>query len=113
MISTQDKEVKAIEDDDMDEVFPTEVAKVGLDDSQLVTVQLKSGCYVRFQVDTGAQCNVLPVHLYQKATKDYSLTQVDPVKSYIVAYGEPPCQWWGQQQFRYTVATSDTTYTVS
>ena len=41
MISTQDKEVKAIEDNDMDEVFPTltEVAKVGLDDSQLVTVQ--------------------------------------------------------------------------
>ena len=60
MTSTLDKEVKTIEDD-MEEVFPIEVVKVGLDDSQLVTVQLKSGCYVRFQVDTGAQCNVLPV----------------------------------------------------
>ena len=38
-------------------------------------------------MDTGAQCNVLPVHLYQKATKDYSLTQIDPVKLNIVAYG--------------------------
>ena len=55
MTSTLDKEVKTIEDD-MEEVFPIEVVKVGLDDSQLVTVQLKSGCYVRFQVDTGAQC---------------------------------------------------------
>ena len=78
--------MKTIEDD-MEEVFPTEVVKMGLDDSQIVTVQLKSGCYVRFQVDNGAQCNVLPVLLYQKATKDYNLAQIDPVKSNIIAYG--------------------------
>ena len=83
----KDKEVKAIENEDTEEVFPAEVTRVGLDDSQLVTVQLKSGCYLRFQVDTGPQCNVLPLMLHQKATKDYDLTQMNPVKSNIIAYG--------------------------
>ena len=78
--ANRDKDVKAIEEDDMEEVFPTEMARVGLDDSQLVMVQLESGCYLRFQVDTGAQCNVLPLKLYKKA-KDYNLAEMTPVKS--------------------------------
>ena len=45
------KDVKTIKDD-IEEVFP---APMGLDDSQMVTFQLESGCYLHFQVDTGAQ----------------------------------------------------------
>jgi len=34
--------------DDLDEVFPTEVSAVGIDDSQLVTLQLEPGKYSIF-----------------------------------------------------------------
>ena len=78
--------MKTIEDD-VEEVFPAEVAPVGLDDSQMVTFQLESGCYLRFQVDTGAQCNVLPVILYKKATKDNRLASITKGRSHITAYG--------------------------
>ena len=47
-----------------------EISAVTLDDSQLVTLMLESGNYLLFQPDTGAQCNVVPLHLYKKATKD-------------------------------------------
>ena len=64
------KSIRTVEDeDDMDEVFPTQVSVLQVDDSQLVTVQLQSGNYIRFQLDTGAQCNVIPVNLYKKATR--------------------------------------------
>ena len=56
-------------------------------DSQFVTLKLESGNYLRFQVDTGAQCNVVPLDLYRKATKDYKLVQVSPTKPKITAYG--------------------------
>ena len=38
------------------------------DESQFVTLKVESGNYIRFQVDTGAQCNVLPVETYKKQT---------------------------------------------
>ena len=53
-----------------------EISAVTLDDSQLVTLMLESGHYLRFQPDTGAQCNVVPLHLYKKATKDVDLCNV-------------------------------------
>ena len=44
------------------EVFGVdEISAVTLDDSQLVTLKLEFGNYLRFQPDTGAQCNVVPV----------------------------------------------------
>ena len=58
-----------------------------IDDSQFVTLQLESGNYLHFQVDTGAQCNVVPVDLYKKATKDYKLSNVTPCQHNITAYG--------------------------
>ena len=58
-----------------------------LDDSQLVTLKLESGNYLHFQVDTGAQCNVVPLSLYKKATKDHLLTNVTPAHQKITAYG--------------------------
>ena len=62
--------------DDMNEVFPTQIAAVELDDSQMVTLKLKSGNFLRFQVDTGGQCNVVPLALYKEATKDHSLSHI-------------------------------------
>ena len=58
------------EDELSDEVFGVEGISAVTDDSQLVTLKLESGNYVRFQPDTGAQCNVVPLHLYKKATKN-------------------------------------------
>ena len=59
------------EDELSDEVFGVqEMSAVTLDGSQLVTLNLESGNYFRFQPNTGAQCNVVPLHLYKKATKN-------------------------------------------
>ena len=43
-----------------------EVAPVQLDDTQLVTLKFESGNYIRLQVDAGAQCNVLPLAVYNR-----------------------------------------------
>ena len=56
-------------------------------DSQLVTLWLESGSYVRFQVDTGAQCNGLPLSTYREATVDVALSNVTPIKTRVRAYG--------------------------
>ena len=74
-------------DDSGEEVFPTQIAAVGLDDSQFITLKLQSGNFLRFQVDTGAQCNVIPLALYRQATNDHKLRQVKPGKSQLSAYG--------------------------
>ena len=58
-----------------------------LQDDQLVTLTLTSGNMIRFQMDTGADCNVIPTGIYKKATKDWKLNNVVPSKSSIVAYG--------------------------
>ena len=71
-----------------------------MDDSQCVTLQLDSGNYLRFQVDTGAQCNVVPIDLYKKATKDYNLSQVKSVSQRITAYGGAEIQVIGRVLLR-------------
>ena len=64
-----------------------EISAVTLDDSQLVTVKLESGNCLRFQPDTGAQCNVIPLELYKKATNNTKLKGVKQTKTAIAAYG--------------------------
>ena len=83
------KEVKAtdLEDDETGEMYQIEVAAVKLDDSQLVTLKLESGNFIRFQPDTGAQCNSLPLQVYQKASKDEKLEKVNRTQASLVAYG--------------------------
>lgn len=71
--------------EDNTEIF--QVSNVELDESQFVTLELESGNYMRFQADTGAQCNVVPVALYKKATRDHQLVKVTPTKTQITAYG--------------------------
>ena len=70
-----------------DETFPMEVAPVQLDDTQLVTLKLDSGNYIRFQADTGAQCNVILLAVYKKTTGDFTLSHVMPAQTAITAYG--------------------------
>lgn len=52
------------------------IATTILDDSQLITLKLESGKCLRFHPNTGAQCNVIPLHLFKKASKDHKLKQV-------------------------------------
>ena len=83
--------VKSVADTDnrvsAEETFPMEVSAVTVDDSQIVTLRVESGNHIRFQVDTGAQCNVVPLATYKEATQDRALTQVTPSHSRITAYG--------------------------
>jgi hypothetical protein len=75
------------EEDEDSEAFPLQLQVHSLDDSQLVTLLMESGSYVRFQVDTGAQCNVLPLDTYKKATGDVSLKRVMATNTRVTAYG--------------------------
>lgn len=65
--TTKKPDVRGVEDSDKDNedvYIISDVAAVALDDSQL---NFQSGLwqFLRFQPDTGAQCNVIPVHLYK------------------------------------------------
>ena len=70
-----------------EEIFPLQGSVHGLDNSQFVTLRLDSGRYIRFQVDTGAQCNVIPLDIYKKAIGDASLTKITPSHTQVTAYG--------------------------
>ena len=86
--SQRGNRVHYLEDEFSDEFFGVEeISAVTLDDSQLVTLKLESGNYLRFQPDTGAQCNVVPLHLYKKATRDFNLLNVTPESTAIISYG--------------------------
>ena len=86
------KDVKTVEElaefDESDgEIDVTgKISALTLDDSQLVTVKLESGNCLRFQPDTGAQCDVIPLGLYKKATNDTDLKGVKQAKTAIAAY---------------------------
>ena len=86
---------------DTEEMYQAEeVSTVKLDDSQLVTLKLESGCFIRFQPDTGAQCNVLPLHIYKKASKDEKLEKVQRMEMSLVAYGGSRVKVIGRLPFR-------------
>ena len=90
--TTRTNPVYCFEDELSDEVFGVEeISAVTLNDSQLVTLKLTSRNYLRFQPDTGAQCNVVPLHLYKKATKDVDLRNVTSVNTAIISYGGTSC----------------------
>ena len=72
--------VKALDEEldrgeDSDEIYVVNnIAAVTLDDTlRLVTLRLTSRNFLRFQADTGAQCNVIFLHLYNKAANDLRL----------------------------------------
>lgn len=59
-----------------------DISAVTLDNSQLVIVKLESGNCLRFQPETSAQCNVIPLELYKKAIE---LKGVKQAKTAIAA----------------------------
>ena len=92
-----------------EETFPLQLSVHCLDNSQFVTLCLESGSYIRFQVDTGAQCNVVPLSTYRKATGDISLSKVSPTQTQLTAYGGGKLPvigsvllrvWWGDFRCR-------------
>ena len=52
-----------------------------------MTVKVDAGGYIRFQANTGAQCKVLPLHIYKKATNDKKLENVQTMETSLKAYG--------------------------
>ena len=55
---------------------------------RFVTLKLRnSGNYVKFQLDTGAECNVRPLYLYMQTAGDVRLSNVTPCNDTIVAFG--------------------------
>ena len=83
-----------------DEVFPVREGATLLDDSECVTLKLDSGNYIRFQIDSGAQCNVLPLKLYKRATKDVQKNDVTKCQSTILAFGGSRLTVVGEVRFR-------------
>ena len=87
------RNVKAVEEltesdvSDGETYVISDVSAFSIDDSQLVTLQLESGNCLRFQPNTGAQCNVIPLELYKKATTDTELKKVTLSKTNISIYG--------------------------
>ena len=55
-------------------------------DSSVVTLKVLIGNFIRFEIDTGARCNVLPIRIYKKATGDSDLKHVTPAMSSVVSY---------------------------
>ena len=86
-LSSTSNKVSLLEEESELPVF--QVFKVSANqssDSSLVTLKLLSGNFIRFEIDTGACCNVLPIHIYKKATGESDLKYVMPAKSSIVSY---------------------------
>ena len=104
-VKTLDEELESNEDPEELHII-SDVAAVTLDDSQLVTLQLDSGNCLSFQPDTGAQCNVIPVHLYKRAANDPELSRVKPIKSEFLAYGGAQLPVVGQVILRVWLTTS-------
>ena len=68
MSSTSNK-VALLEEESELPVFQVfRVSAHQIPDSSLVTLKVLSGNFIRFEIDTGARCNVLPIHIYKKAT---------------------------------------------
>ena len=67
-------------------------------DMQLVTLSLESGKFLSFKPDTRAQSNVIPLHLYKKATDDHELTNLQPERASLIAYGGSKLGVVGQAQ---------------
>ena len=71
------------------EVFVVTRQTKTLSQDQQVTVQVERGNFIRFQADTGAECNVLPLGVYTGATGDHRLRKINRYdrQSALVAYG--------------------------
>ena len=75
--------VKESSEDDVYVLHEALLVQSGAD--QFVTLRLrKSGNYMKFLLDTSAECNVVPLKLYKEATGDVLLQNVTPSNDAIV-----------------------------
>jgi len=66
-------------------VYNVEAYTVHAAPDRFVTLKLRNSENVnKFQLDTGAECNVIPIHLYKQAMGDIN---VKPSDNKIVAFG--------------------------
>ena len=65
-----------------------QVSAIHLRPEQTITLQLSSKNAIRFQIDNGADCNVLPLHVYRSATGDHELQKVKPSTTTLWAFGQ-------------------------
>ena len=64
-----------------------------------VSVRLKlrnSGNFIKFQLVTGAESNVIPIHLYKEAAEDVMMRNEKPSNNTIVAFGGTKLSLRGQ-----------------
>ena len=97
------EDAKATVESDMyfEETYQTEeILAVRLDDSQLVTLQLESVNFIRFQPDKGAQCSVLPLLVYKRASNDHNLEKVISVHTALMLCGESKIKVMGYVTIR-------------
>ena len=48
-----------------------------------MTLKVRERHYIRFQLDSGADCNVMPIHAYMAATGDEQLLKVVFMNAFI------------------------------
>jgi len=75
-----------IENTPESDIYSVDVCAIS-NDSEFVSLMLSNGSWIKFQGDTGAQCNVLPLNIYKMHTGDKNLNNMLAKRSVITAYG--------------------------
>ena len=65
---------------------------VHLRDKHMVTFKISDKAAIRCQIDSGADCNVLPLHVYKPASQDWHLQRIRPSRATLFGYGRQPIQ---------------------
>ena len=73
---------------------------MNLTDEQTVTLRVRDKHYIRFQLDSGADCNALPVHVYKAATGGQQLQKVKSSAVGLSGFGKQNVQTVGQVLLR-------------
>ena len=93
-------DTEAEEDPELQIYTVRTVSSIKLQDEQTVTLKIRSKSYIRFQIDCGADCNVLPVHIYKAATGDHDLKEVSPSDTILYVYGQTGTHSTGRVKFQ-------------
>ena len=89
-----------IEDPELQVYTVRTVTSIKLKEEQTVTLKIREKCYIRFQIDCGADCNVLPVHVYKAAMSDHEMKNVSPSDTTLYVYGQIGTQSAGKVKFQ-------------
>ena len=93
-------DVEAEEDPKLQVYTVRTVSTIKLQDEQTVTLKIRPKCYIRFQIDCGADCHVLPVLVYRAATGDQNLKEVSPSDTVWHVYGQMGISSVGKVKFQ-------------